>query len=135
MCVTLSPAAAAFMKRMVRFGGAGADAGFRLSVKPGGCSGFDSSFTVEPAPQAGDSVIEQHGARLFLTADSCALLRGYEVDFVESRMDSRLSFSKPGEPHACACGSGQGSGRAEAGAPLRASPVAFMRPGLGCVKK
>ena len=135
MCVTLTPAAAAFMKRMIRFGGAGPDAGFRLSVKPGGCSGFDSQFTIEAEPQPGDSVTEQLGARLFLTAESCALLRGYEVDFVESRMDSSLKYSKPGEPHVCGCGAGD---------PKSKSTVVFMRPGIpqgdfrsgaGCVKK
>ena len=126
MCVTLTPAAATFMKRMTRFGGAGPDAGFRLSVKPGGCSGFDSQFTIEPTPAEGDAVIEQHGARLFLTSDSCALLRGYEVDFVESRMDSALKYSKPGEPHVCGCGAGE---------PKSKSTVVFMRPSIGCVKK
>lgn len=129
MCVTLTPAAAAFMKRMIRFGGVGADAatyGFRLSVKPGGCTGFDSSFTIEAAPSEGDAVIEQHGAKLFLASDSCEFLRGYEVDFVESRMDSSLKFTQPGAPHVCGCGAGE---------PQSKSTVVFMRPGVGCVKK
>ncbi|NMG73314.1 HesB/IscA family protein [Aromatoleum diolicum] len=126
MCVTLTPAAATFMKRIVRFGGGKADSGFRLSVKAGGCSGFDSSFTVETAPGDGDAVIEQHGVRLFLTADSCTLLRGYTVDFTESRMDSKLSFSKAGAPEACGCG---------AGAPGSQTTIVFMRPSVGCVKK
>ena len=126
MCVTLTPAAATFMKRMTRFGGLGADAGFRLSVKAGGCSGFDSDFTIETAPHEGDAVIEQHGAKLFLTPESCALLRGYEVDFVESRMDGSLKYHKPGEPHVCGCGAGE---------PGSKSTVVFMRPGVGCVKK
>jgi iron-sulfur cluster assembly accessory protein len=126
MCVNLTPAAATFMKRMTRFGGGNAESGFRLSVKPGGCSGFDSQFTIESVPAEGDAVIEQHGARLFLTAESCALLRGYDVDFVESRMDGSLKYSKPGEPHVCGCGAGE---------PKSKSTVVFMRPGVGCVKK
>ena len=126
MCVTLTPAAATFMKRMIRFGGGGAGSGFRLSVKAGGCSGFDSQFTVEAATAAGDSVIEQEGVRLFLTADSCELLRGHVVDFVESRMDGALKYSKPGEAHVCGCGAGE---------PKSKASVVFMRPGVGCVKK
>lgn len=129
MCVTLTPAAAGFMKRIVRFGGGSADSGFRLSVKPGGCSGFDSSFTVEPAPAEGDAVIEQLGARLFLTEASCALLRGYTVDFTENSLDSRLSYRKDGAPEACGCGSGQG-----AQAPGAAVAVKFFKPGSGCQK-
>ena len=126
MCVMLTPAAATFMKRMIRFGGGSADSGFRLSVKPGGCSGFDSQFSIEGAPSEGDSVIEQQGVRLFLTAPSCELLRGYVVDFVESRMDGALKYSKPGEPHVCGCGAGE---------PKSKASVVFMRPGVGCVKK
>ena len=126
MCVTLTPAAATFMKRMIRFGGGNADSGFRLSVKAGGCSGFDSQFTVEAQPAAGDAVIEQEGVRLFLTSESCELLRGHVVDFVESRMDGALKYTKPGEPHVCGCGAGE---------PKSKASVIFMRPGVGCVKK
>lgn len=126
MCVTLTPAAATFMKRMTRFAGGKEQSGFRLSVKLGGCSGYDSNFTIETAPAEGDAVIEQHGARLFLTSDSCELLRGFTVDFVESRMDGSLKFTKPGEPHVCGCGAGE---------PQSKATVVFMRPGVGCVKK
>jgi iron-sulfur cluster assembly accessory protein len=126
MCVTLTPAAAVFMKRMVRFGQGGSDAGFRLVVKAGGCSGFDSSFSVEAEPQPGDAVIEQEGVRLFLAEASCELLRGYTVDFKESRLDSGFAFSKPGAPHVCGCGAGE---------PGAKSSVVFMRPSIGCVKK
>ena len=126
MCVTLTPAAATYMRRMVRFGQGGASAGFRLSVRAGGCSGFDSSFTIEAEPQEGDSVIEQHGVRLFLTSDSCTLLRGYTIDFTESRLDGGLAFHNPDKPHACGCGAGE---------PKSKSGVVFMRPSVGCVKK
>ncbi|WP_407279785.1 iron-sulfur cluster assembly accessory protein [Aromatoleum evansii] len=128
MCVTLTPAAASFMKRIVRFGGGSADSGFRLSVQPGGCSGFDSNFTVETAPAAGDAVIEQLGVRLFLTEASCALLRGYTVDFTENSIDSRLSYRKEGAPEACGCGSGE---RQRAGA---AVAVTFFKPDGSCRK-
>ena len=126
MCVTLTPAAATFMKRMTRFGGGHAGSGFRLAVKPGGCSGYDSQFTIESAPGEGDSVIEQDGVRLFLTADSCTLLRGFTIDFVESRMDGSLQYSKPGAAKVCGCGEGNPTDKAK---------VVFMRPGSVCVKK
>jgi iron-sulfur cluster assembly accessory protein len=129
MCVTLTPAAASFMKRIVRFGGGLADSGFRLAVKPGGCSGFDSSFSVEPAPSEDDAVIEQLGVRLFLTADSCALLRGYTVDFTENSVDSRLSYRKEGAAEVCGCGSGNGV--QTPGAPVA---VKFLKPASGCQK-
>ena len=95
-------------------------------MKPGGCSGFSSDFTIESEPRAGDAVIEQQGARLFLESASCELLRGHQVDFAESRLDSGFRFSKPSAPHVCGCGAGDPNSKAT---------VVFMRPGTGCVKK
>ena len=51
---SVTPAALKFIQRMVRFGGAGPRAGFRLEVSPGGCSGMSSAFSVEPDPKAED---------------------------------------------------------------------------------
>ena len=109
MCVTITPRAAKYMRQMVRFGEGSASAGFRLSVKPGGCSGFDSSFTVAEAPQAGDTVVEQNGALLFLTAETCSLLQGHTIDFKESPASSGLTFTNPNGPHVCGCGAGEGA--------------------------
>ena len=50
--VTVTPAAAKFIRRMVKFSDHPAG-GFRLSVTPGGCSGYSSEFTVQAAPLAG----------------------------------------------------------------------------------
>lgn len=109
MCVNITPRAAKYMRQIVRFGEGSASAGFRLSVKPGGCSGFDSSFTVAETPTPGDTVIEQNGALLFLTAESCSLLHGYTIDFKESPSSSGLSFTNPNGPHVCGCGAGDGA--------------------------
>lgn len=129
MCVTLTPAATRFMKRIVRFAGAPAGSGFRLVVRAGGCSGFDSRFTVETAALAGDAVIEEDGLKLFLEAESCALLRGATVDFAESRIDGGLRFSLPGGAAACGCGDGQGTGK-RGGQRGMGATVNFMpRPG------
>lgn len=125
MCVTITPAAATFIKRMVRFGGGNADCGLRLTVKAGGCSGFDSSFTVEPA-QAGDTIVEQEGVRVFLPEATCELLRGHTIDFAESRLDGGLGFSKPGAAHICGCGEGNPQKKSGQGT------VMFMRPGGTC---
>jgi iron-sulfur cluster assembly accessory protein len=108
MCVTLTPAAAKFMQRMIRFGNAGPDAGFRLSVTPGGCSGFESSFDVEQ-PKPGDTVISKDGVTLILPEASCSLLRGCTIDFTDSRAAGGFSFLNTSTPQTCGCGSGQGA--------------------------
>lgn len=110
--LTITPAAAKFISRMIRFGGQGADAGFRLQVSAGGCSGMNSEFNVEAAPRAGDQAIVVDGIRLFLPAESRMLLDGVTIDFVETATQSGLKFH---DPKAQGCGCSTSAGPAEAG--------------------
>jgi iron-sulfur cluster assembly accessory protein len=95
MNITVTTAAERFMRRMVRFGGAGAGAGFRLSVTPGGCSGYSAEFNVEPLPRSGDAVLDINGLKIFLPAESRLLLEGFTVDFVETAAEAGLRFFDP----------------------------------------
>ena len=90
--VILTPAAAKFMTRMVRFSGEPDGAGFRLQVSAGGCSGFNSEFTVEAAPQAGDAVVDVDGVRMFLPAESRLLLEGVTIDFADTPTIAEQGF-------------------------------------------
>ena len=99
--VTVTAAAEKFMRRMVRFSEHPAG-GFRLSVAPGGCSGYSSEFTVEAAPKGGDAELQVNGLRLFLPAESRLLLDGVTVDFTETPLQSGLSFVNP-NAEACGC--------------------------------
>jgi iron-sulfur cluster assembly accessory protein len=99
--LTVTPAAEKFMRRMVRFSDHPAG-GFRLSVSPGGCSGYSSAFTVEQAPLAGDAEVAVNGLRLFLPAESRLLLDGVTVDFTETAVQSGFAFINPGA-QACGC--------------------------------
>lgn len=101
--VTVTPAAEKFMRRMVRFS-EHPTGGFRLSVAPGGCSGYTSEFTVEAAPKAGDSELAVNGLRVFLTAESRLLLDGVTVDFTESAVQSGLAFINQ-NAETCGCSS------------------------------
>ncbi len=103
MNITITEKAASFMRRMIRFNGGAADAGFRLVVSSGGCSGFNSSFTVEAAPQEGDAVLDSNGIKVFLPAESSRVLEGVTVDFADTAMSTGLSFINP-NAHSCACG-------------------------------
>lgn len=99
--VTVTPAAEKFMRRMVRFSATPAG-GFRLTVAPGGCSGYTSEFTVELAPQGGDSELAVNGLRVFLPAESRLLLDGVTVDFADTPLQSGLTFVNP-NAEACGC--------------------------------
>jgi iron-sulfur cluster assembly protein len=111
--VTVSPAAEKFMRRMVRFS-EHPNGGFRLSVAPGGCSGYTSSFSVEGTLQDGDAELAVNGLRLFLPAESRLLLDGVTIDFADTPTQSGLTFVNPNQA-ACGCSS------SEAAAPAQAS--------------
>ncbi len=101
MDLTITPSAHKFVTRMIRFGGCGEDAGFRLSVTPGGCSGLASEFSIEKEPLPGDAAVVIDGLKLFLPAESRILLQGVTMDFKDTPMQSGLAFV---DPKATGCG-------------------------------
>lgn len=99
--VTVTPAAEKFMRRMVRFSASPAG-GFRLTVTPGGCSGYTAEFSVEDGPRGGDAELAVNGLRVFLPAESRLLLDGVTVDFADTPLQSGLTFFNP-NAESCAC--------------------------------
>ena len=102
--IAITPAAEKFIRRIVRFSGLVEGAGFRLVVSAGGCSGYSSEFSAEPAPQAGEETLTLNGMRFFLPAESLLMLQGVTIDFTETATQSGLSFINPNQT-ACACSS------------------------------
>ncbi|HJV26085.1 MAG TPA: iron-sulfur cluster biosynthesis family protein [Aromatoleum sp.] len=94
MNITITPAAEKFMRRIVRLGGGGPEAGFRLQVSAGGCSGYASEFDVE-LPRAGDTTLDWNGLKLILSAESRRLLEGVIIDFTDTSTSSGLTFVHP----------------------------------------
>lgn len=124
MDLTITPNAERFIRRMLRFGGVGDDGGFRLCVSPGGCSGLNSEFSMEKDPQPGDAVVVHNGLRLFLPAQSRALLQGVTIDFVDTPMSSGFVFHDPKATNCGTCGSATPAGSA-------AVPIANIRSKSG----
>ena len=114
--VTVSPAAEKFIRRMVRVS-EHPTGGFRLTVTPGGCSGYSSEFTVEAAPRAGDAEMSFGGVRVFLPAESRLVMDGLTMDFEDTPTRSGLTFFNPNAAP-CACSS---SGDAAATKPAQAT--------------
>lgn len=108
---TVSPAAEKFIRRMVMFSGLPATAGFRLTVTPGGCSGYNSEFTVEAQPATGDTVASVNGVKVFMPTETRILLDGVIVDFADTPTKSGLTFVNPGATP-CACSSGDAASSA-----------------------
>ncbi len=125
--LTITPAAEKFVRRILRFSGLPDTAGFRLVVSAGGCSGYNSEFSAEAAPQPGEELLEVGGLRLFLPAESRLLLDGVVMDFVDTPTKSGLTFVNPNQAP-CACSSSAeaappGVARIDVGAIGRGRPV------------
>jgi iron-sulfur cluster assembly accessory protein len=80
-------------------------AGLRVSVLPGGCSGFKYSLNVEERPLEDDMVAEVNGVRVFVDGFSAQYLTGITIDYVSSMQGSGFTFSNPNATGGCGCGS------------------------------
>jgi iron-sulfur cluster assembly accessory protein len=80
-------------------------AGLRVSVLPGGCSGFKYSLNIEERPLEDDMVAEVNGVRVFVDGFSAQYLTGITIDYVTSMQGSGFTFSNPNATGGCGCGS------------------------------
>lgn len=82
----------------------GPDAGLRLSVVKGGCSGYEYLVKFVGEPAEGDLAWEAHGLRVFLDPESREYLEGTELDFDDSLYGGGLRFRNPNATATCGCG-------------------------------
>src|SRR5687768_10121634 len=80
-------------------------AGLRVSVLPGGCSGFKYSLNIEERPLDDDFVTQVNGVRLFVDGFSAQYLAGITIDYVSSMQGSGFTFNNPNATGGCGCGS------------------------------
>ncbi|MXX56481.1 MAG: iron-sulfur cluster assembly accessory protein [Gemmatimonadetes bacterium] len=105
MELTLTPQAASKVKGFLQEFGESSDAGLRVSVLPGGCSGFQYGVDIDAAPEGDDEILERSGIRIFVDPFSAQYLEGIEIDYVSSMMGSGFSFRNPQATGGCGCGS------------------------------
>ena len=80
------------------------EAGLRVRVVGGGCSGFQYQLALDDAASEGDEVLEQEGVKLYVDPKSLLYLDGTEIDFVEDIMGSGFRFNNPNSTGSCGCG-------------------------------
>jgi iron-sulfur cluster assembly accessory protein len=80
-------------------------AGLRVSVLPGGCSGFKYSLNIEERPLEDDHVLPLDRVRVFVDGFSLQYLNGVTIDYVTSMQGSGFTFSNPNATGGCGCGS------------------------------
>ena len=86
-------------------------AGLRVFVQGGGCSGFQYGLMIEEGagdPEA-DRIFESNGVTLFVDPISMRYLAGAEVDFVDNLMGGGFTISNPNAKTTCGCGQSFGT--------------------------
>ena len=102
--ITLTDKAADRVKRLVDGAPEDGILGLRVGVKTVGCNGL--SYFVEYAKERRkfEDVVESKGVKLFVDPTSVMFIVGSEMDWEESAMASRFTFTNPNETARCGCG-------------------------------
>lgn len=104
--VTVTPTACTEVKRfMEQEGVSGEQGGLRVSVQPGGCSGFRYGLLIEEQSAEDDLIVEQDGFKVFVDPFSAQYLDGVTIDYVSSMQGSGFTFKNPNATGGCGCGS------------------------------
>lgn len=101
--VTLTELAATKVQEFLQQNGR-PEAGLRVRVVGGGCSGFQYQLALDDSAGDGDEVFEHNGIRLFVDPRSHLYLDGTQIDYVEDIMGSGFRFSNPNSTGSCGCG-------------------------------
>jgi iron-sulfur cluster assembly accessory protein len=96
--------AATHIRTMLAKRGSG-EAGLRIGVKAGGCSGFEYIFGWERGAKDTDAVFEgPDGAKVFVDQRSMRLLDGSVLDYDTSLLSKGFVFQNPHADSTCGCG-------------------------------
>lgn len=80
------------------------NAGLRIAVKGGGCSGLAYHMEWAEEPKQRDKIFDRDGVRVFIDPKSYLYLMGTELVFEETLMASGFKLRNPNEKSACGCG-------------------------------
>jgi iron-sulfur cluster assembly accessory protein len=102
--VTVTSLAVEKIKGIKAAQGASEEAGLRVRVVGGGCSGFQYQRAFD-APNPGDQVFEQDGVRVVVDPKSFLYLAGTEIDYVDGLTGAGFRLKNPNAKGTCGCGS------------------------------
>ncbi|HTR97527.1 MAG TPA: iron-sulfur cluster assembly accessory protein [Candidatus Acidoferrales bacterium] len=78
--------------------------GLRLSALPGGCSGYQYGMEFAESEREGDWVGTFGDVRVYVGAESQAVLNGVRVDWIETLQATGFAISNPNAVRSCGCG-------------------------------
>jgi iron-sulfur cluster assembly protein len=80
------------------------EAGLRVAVRGGGCSGLSYAIEWAEAPRERDKIFEKDGIRVYVDPKSYLYLLGSELRYEETLMASGFKLENPNVKTACGCG-------------------------------
>ena len=80
------------------------DGVLRVSVLPGGCSGFEYGLNLDETIREDDIVFTSHDVKLAVDPFSAQYLAGVHIDFTSSFRGSGFKFENPNAVGSCGCG-------------------------------
>src|SRR5688572_33104339 len=96
LMLTVTPVAGVEVRKFIDQEGVDpAKGGLRVSVQPGGCSGFKYGLLIEDAAAEDDLIVDQAGWRVFVDPFSAQYLNGVVIDYVTSMQGSGFTFKNP----------------------------------------
>ena len=102
--VTLSDAAVAKLSELTKEE-ADPNVGLRVYVYSGGCSGYRYGMMLEDQPADEDIKVMANGINVYVDPQSTALLKGSEIDYVDTLMGAGFTVNNPKAVSGCGCGS------------------------------
>ncbi len=78
--------------------------GLRCGVVRTGCSCWGYRIDMARAQEGDDSVFVADDVRVYVDADSLALVDGTEIDFLKQGLNEQFVFRNPNVAAACGCG-------------------------------
>jgi len=80
------------------------DAGLRIRVKGGGCTGLRYDMEFADSPREKDRVFEEHGVKIFVDPKSYIFLIGTVLSYHQGLLESGFKLENPNVKKACGCG-------------------------------
>jgi len=102
--ISLTEAAAGEIKKTIQEGDIPSNALLRITVKGGGCSGFEYNLRFDEETNEGDIVAENHGVRIVTDNKSLLYLDGTILDYFKDIDKRGFVFNNPNATKTCGCG-------------------------------
>ncbi|MGI6454872.1 MAG: iron-sulfur cluster insertion protein ErpA [bacterium] len=103
--IQLTEKAATEVKRLIEAQNLPQEAGLRVGVRGGGCSGLTYSLNFDVQQKENDRVFDSHGIKIMIDSKSYLYLVGTTLDYTDGLNGSGFTFNNPNATQSCGCGS------------------------------